>query len=136
MRPRWTNLIRALWIAGYLVGTTTHVIDLVLGGLDVYAGYPFALRLFWVSLTLLDPTVVLLIALRRRAGVVLGVAVIVVDVIINSVAIGPSPGLLNQVLFGVFLLATAVPLWRSVSRRTPPAPAPAPRRRPRGPGRR
>ena len=110
--PRWINLIRALWIAGYLVGTISHVIDLVAGGVSVYEGYALPLRLFWVSLTVLDPTVVVLIALRRRAGVVAGVVVIVADVFINATVLGPSLGLLNQVLFGVFLLATAVPLWR------------------------
>ncbi|WP_052877583.1 hypothetical protein [Cellulosimicrobium funkei] len=100
------------------MGTTTHVLDLTAGVTGVYAGFPPAARAFWVSLTLLDPLVVLLLALRRRAAVPLGVAIMVVDVAVNAtvgaLVGGLAPwGLVNQSLFGVLVLATARVLWRA-----------------------
>jgi hypothetical protein len=120
-------LLRLAWIAGFLVGTTTHTIDLIAGGLDVYAGYPDGVRLYWVSLTALDPLTVVLIALRRRAGVVLGVAVMVSDVTINLTmsavygGLGMS-GLILQCAFAVLVLSTAPLLWRSSPLSTPSSP--------------
>lgn len=116
MSDRALRIVRLLWVLGYLVGTTTHVVDLVLGGTEVYAGFPTAVRLFWVSLTVVDPLVIVLLLLRRRAGVVLGVVVIVVDVAVNGTVLatteGLSPGgIVNQSLFAVFVLVTARPLW-------------------------
>jgi len=106
-----------VWLAGFLVGTGSHVIDLVLGGMDVYAGFPSLLRLFWVSLTLVDPLTVVLVGLRRRAGIVLGAVVIVTDIAVNWTVwatIGGNPlyGAVNQTIFAAFVLVTAPMLWR------------------------
>jgi hypothetical protein len=124
--PRSIRIVGLIWIAGFLVGTTTHIADLVLGGSDVYAGYPDAVRLFWVSLTVLDPLAVVLIAVRSRAGVVLGVLIMLADVAVNvSVAATVGGlglyGLVNQALFCAFVLLAARPLWRAFSTRTEPA---------------
>jgi len=110
------SVIRVVWIVGYLIGTTTHVADLVLGGAETYAGFPSGLRLFWASLTVLDPLIVILLLLRRRLGVVLGVAVIVVDIAVNWTVFATIGGLslfgvVNQTLFALFVLATARTLW-------------------------
>jgi hypothetical protein len=123
--PRSIRTVRLVWIAGFLVGTTTHVADLVLGGSGVYSGYPDAVRLFWVSLTVLDPLAVVLVAVRSRSGVLLGVAIMLADVAVNvSVAatIGGLAlfGLVNQSLFCAFVLLAARPLWRAFSTRTEP----------------
>ena len=115
---RHIRVIRFVWIAGFLVGTTTHVVDLALAGADVYADHAAALRLFWVSLTLLDPVVAVLIALRVRAGIVLGALVMIADVSVNVTVFAPARdygGLVTQVPFGVFVLLTVWPLWRSFS---------------------
>lgn len=125
--PRGIRIAQLIWIAGFLVGTTTHIADLVFGGSDAYFGYPDAVRLFWVSLTVLDPLAVVLIALRSRAGVPLGVLIMIADVTVNlSVAatVGGLSlfGLVNQSLFCAFVLIAARPLWRAFSTRTAPAP--------------
>ncbi|MGW6228757.1 hypothetical protein ACWFQT_16755, partial [Cellulosimicrobium cellulans] len=104
--------------AGCRGGTPPPVHPRPGGGTGVYAGFPPAARAFWVSLTLLDPLVVLLLALRRRAAVPLGVAIMVVDVAVNAtvgaLVGGLAPwGLVNQSLFGVLVLATARVLWRA-----------------------
>ncbi|GAB2464969.1 hypothetical protein HD599_000084 [Conyzicola lurida] len=115
--PLRFRVIQLLWAAGFLVGTTTHIADLVTGGPDVYAGYPEGARLFWVALTVLDPLTVVLVLLRKRAGIALGAAVMIADVSVNltvAATIGGfgAFGLVNQTVFCVFVLATAYPLWR------------------------
>ncbi|HEY1106103.1 MAG TPA: hypothetical protein VGE78_08130 [Agromyces sp.] len=109
-------VILVVWIAGFVVGTTTHVMDLVAGGVDAYAGFPPGVRVFWMSLTLLDPITVVLLALRRRAGIVLALVVILADIAVNwtvfaSIGI-PLFGVVNQTLFAIVLVSTAPVLWR------------------------
>ena len=114
---RLRAVILAIWIVGFLVGTTSHVLDLAAGGLQTYAGFPTALRLFWISLTVLDPVTVVLLALRRRTGIVLALAVILVDIAVNwtvflTIEGNPIYGVVNQTLFAVILMSTAPTLWR------------------------
>jgi len=109
-------VFQILWVVGFLVGTTTHTADLILGGLDVYGGFPPGVRLFWVTLTVLDPITAVLIVLRRRSGIVLGIAVIVADIAVNwtvFVLLGGLSwfGVVNQSLFAVLIVVTARPLW-------------------------
>lgn len=115
---RLLGIVRGVWIVGFLIGTTTHVADLVLAGTNVYDGFPIAIRLFWVSLTVLDPLVAALLWFRLRAGVVLGVAVILADIAINWSVFSTIGGLslfgvVAQSLFAAFVLMTARPLWGS-----------------------
>lgn len=115
-------LVRIGWVLGFLVGTTTHILDLVLGGATVYAGFPDGVRVFWIALTVLDPLVVTLTVLRLRAGVVLGCAVMIADVAVNATVFALMPGLsplglVSQIVFGVFVLLTAPLLWRAARRR-------------------
>jgi hypothetical protein len=78
---------------------------------------------FFVSLIVLDPLVVVLVAFVRREGIWLAVGVIMVDVAANWIGNWPSlhehpatllrpVGLLPITLFGVFVLVTALPLLR------------------------
>lgn len=122
---RAARLLRWLWIAGFAVGTTTHVADLVVGGADAYAGFHPALRAFWISLTLWDPLVIVLL-LRRRSGIVLGLIVILADIAVNWSVIAvvggiPVWGAVDQTAFAVLLLASARPLarWFAHDRPTP-----------------
>ncbi|WP_139205388.1 MULTISPECIES: hypothetical protein [unclassified Plantibacter] len=113
---RTLRVFQILWVVGFLVGTTTHTADLILGGLDVYGGFPPGVRLFWVTLTVLDPITAVLIILRRRSGIVLGIAVIVADIAVNwtvFVLLGGLSwfGVINQSLFAVLIVVTARPLW-------------------------
>lgn len=119
-----TRIARLVWMVGFAVGTVTHVLDLVLGGVEVYAGYPDAVRVYWVALTVLDPLVVVGAARRMGAAVVLGVAVMVSDVTINTwvlVSTGALgiAGLAMQIVFGTFVVATAPMLWRAWGRVRP-----------------
>jgi hypothetical protein len=115
---RRVALVLAVWVAGFSVGTTVHLIELLTQGFGVYGNMPDWVRVFWVSLTIIDPFVVILLLLRVRASIWLGCAVMVADVAVNwSVALtipgATGPGLITQPLFLLFLLTTAPLLWRS-----------------------
>ncbi|MEZ3160987.1 hypothetical protein AB1K54_10645 [Microbacterium sp. BWT-B31] len=110
-------VILVVWITGFLIGTASHVLDLIVGGADTYSEFPPTLRVFWLSLTVLDPLTLLLLLLRKRAGIALGLVVILADITVNWTVfftIGGNPlfGVVNQTVFAIFLLATAPALWR------------------------
>ncbi|MFB2582360.1 hypothetical protein ACEXQD_14015 [Herbiconiux sp. P15] len=114
---RALRVFQVLWVLGFLVGTTTHTADLIVGGVNAYSDFPLGVRLFWVSLTILDPATAVLIIFRRRSGIVLGIAVIVADIAVNwtvFVLVGGLSlfGVISQSLFAVLILVTARPLWR------------------------
>ncbi|MDN6557357.1 MAG: hypothetical protein L0K74_12865 [Acidipropionibacterium acidipropionici] len=74
------RIILSVGITGFLVGTGSHIVDLAIGGLNTYAQFPTGLRIYWVSLTLLDPLTIALLASRRRVGTVLALGVILSDI--------------------------------------------------------
>lgn len=116
-----TRLIATLWAVGFIVGTTTHTIDLVTGGLHVYAGFPEAVRWFWISLTVLDPLVVILLIFRSRAAAPVAVLVMVADLAVNWTVFFTLGGLswfgvLTQSIFGAFVFLTARHIWRKLRR--------------------
>lgn len=43
---RLRRAIQIVWIAGFLIGTASHVLDLIAGGDDTYGELPTALRMF------------------------------------------------------------------------------------------
>lgn len=102
----------------FAIGTTTHLRDVFANGWLPRPEVPLAVGVFWKVLTLLDPLVVLLLVLRRNAGLGLGLAVIVVDVIVNSYVeyrFDPpmfSWALQSQSLFLGFALGSVGFLWR------------------------
>lgn len=113
-----------MWAIGFLVGTTTHTVDLIIGGLNTYSGFPLGVRLFWVTLTILDPVTAALIIFRRRSGIVLGIAVMIADIAVNWTVFATvgglaSFGVITQSLFAVLVLVTARPLWTWFGRSFP-----------------
>ncbi len=109
-------MFQVIWVVGFLVGTTTHTADLIVGGLNAYSAFPLGVRLFWATLTILDPATAALIIFRRRSGIVLGSAVIIADIAVNWTVFAMVGGLsyfgvINQSLFAVLIFFTARPLW-------------------------
>ena len=92
------------------------------GGIHAYSSVPQAwIQVFFVSLVVLDPLIVVLIAFVHREGIWLAAGVMVLDVAANWIGNWPSlqkdparllhpVGLLPITLFGVFVLATTWPL--------------------------
>ncbi len=83
MLPGPVRLVLSVWLVVFTIGTLSHVVDLIGGGLDVYAWAPPLLEPFYLALVGLDALVVGLLLGLRRAGVVLGAVVLVLDVIAN-----------------------------------------------------
>ncbi|CAD5995781.1 hypothetical protein [Agreia sp. COWG] len=113
---RSLRVFQILWVLGFLVGTTTHTADLIVGGVNAYSGFPVGVRLFWVALTILDPVAAALIIFRRRSGIVLGTAVIIADIAVNWTVFAVVGGLslygvISQSLFAVLIVVTARRLW-------------------------
>ena len=114
---RALRVFQVVWVLGFLVGTTTHTADLIVGGVNAYSDFPLGVRLFWVSLTVLDPATAALIIFRRRSGIVLGIAVMIADIAVNWTVFATVGGLslfgvVSQSLFAVLILVTSRPLWR------------------------
>ncbi|MFJ2370627.1 hypothetical protein [Microbacterium sp. NPDC087665] len=113
---RALRVVRVMWVIGFLVGTTTHTVDLIVGGLNTYSGFPLGVRLFWVTLTILDPVTAALIIFRRRSGILLGIAVMIADIAVNWTVFATvgglaSFGVISQSLFAALVFVTARPLW-------------------------
>ncbi len=106
-------------VLGY--GAVVHMVHLVLGGWNPYPSLPMWLAVYFISLTLLDPVAAVLLVFRRRAGLLLGCAVLVSDAVANGYAnylIDPASGLsagrVGQAVISVLavaLLAMAPRLW-------------------------
>jgi hypothetical protein len=118
--------VLAVYLIGFLQGAGKHFLDLIRGGIHFYASFaPVPLQVFFVSLAVLDPLVVVLVGRVRPAGIWLGCGVMVLDVIANWITNWPwlqeNPawllrpvGLLPITVFGLFVVASSVPLLRAV----------------------
>jgi hypothetical protein len=117
--PRWARWVLAGYLIGFADGTGAHIRDLARGGIHVYAGWgPVPVQAFLVGLVVLDPLVIVLVALARPAGVWLACAVLVLDNVANWIGnwnglrsdplrlVEPA-GLLAITAFTVFVLVTA-----------------------------
>jgi hypothetical protein len=109
-----------VYLGAFAVATICHLLDVVRGGWLPYTKYALGLNVFWTSLTFLDPLAIVLLVRRRRAGLVLALLIISVDVAVNlSVGIGELVrsgrftfwGLSTQVPVGVFMWWTAPTVW-------------------------
>jgi hypothetical protein len=110
-----------VYLIGFADGTADHVRWMTHGGIHAYApSYPqIAIQVFFVSLLVLDPLVVALVAFVRREGIWLAAAVMALDIAANWIGnwirirhdrVSDVPWLIT--LFGVFVLVTALPLLR------------------------
>jgi hypothetical protein len=127
-QPVWARWALAVYLIGFLVGTRTHVVDVARDGVHAYALFPqTALRVFFVGLVVLDPLVVVLVGLARPVGIWLAGAVMLLDMCGNWWGnrhwFHDDPSkllvLVPLTVFGVFVLAAALPLQRAVAGRLP-----------------
>lgn len=111
---------------GFAEGTGDHVMWMAHGGIHAYAGFRYVpVQVFFVSLIVLDPLVVVLAGVVRREGIYLAMFVISLDIAANWAGNWPrTPWVF--ILDGVFVFATAVPLLRAMPARTRPGSTAAP----------
>jgi len=119
---RKTKYILIIQAIGMLMGASTHLQWVINNGFlsDKYNA-PFLTRIFWDSLTFLDPLAAFLLILRPRKGLILTLAIITLDVIHNNLFYMDelyikSPSLkvwfqrywmiLGQIIFGLFVCLT------------------------------
>ncbi len=126
----WVRWSLAVFLIGFLEGTGAHCIDLFRGGIHVYASFgSVPLQVFFVSLVVLDPLIVVLVALVRPAGIRLACGVMVLDLtanwIVSWVQLREDPtwllqpvGLLPMTLFGLFVIASSEYLVREIKATT------------------
>ena len=112
-------ILRIIYAACLLGATRNHVMwlsqhgpywDFGIRDLSMFC------RLYWTSLTFLDPLAALLLFLRPRAGLVLTVAIIASDVLNNSLVVSSflNAAFLLQATFLLFVSFTVVFAWRGV----------------------
>jgi hypothetical protein len=126
--PGWAQLALAVYAICFLEGAGSHVWDLTTRGIHAYDAVWWPSQALYFSLVALDAIAVHL-ALRAHPAVVpLGVAIMASDLNsnwhYNWSAIRADPalfwapvGLLPMSLFGLFVAALGVPLWRVLRRR-------------------
>ena len=134
-------ILRSIYATCLALATITHVLvdarcGVFLAGLEPL-GYPIGVRLYWASLTFLDPAAAILLFARPRAGLVLCVVIIATDVLNNSwVAYhrsefgplvlgngqtvyhhsGGDMSLILEVAFLIFVFATVRYAWKGLPR--------------------
>ena len=119
-------ILRIVYALCLLAGAWTHLGILAAHGLRWdYGGVPGFTRVFWTSLTFLDPLAAILLFLKPRVGLAMTAAIITTDVTHNVwfyAHVGlPLRGYLNwmfvsQVAFLLFVFLTIRIAWRGLSR--------------------
>lgn len=112
-----TPVVRLIWSLAFLGGASTHARDLIAGGWLPYRAAPLPLNIFWSALLPIDLAVAALLWWRARWGVMLDVAVMLVDVAVNTEVVRragvPMHWMVQlQILFLGFVLGSAPLLWR------------------------
>ncbi|WP_406177417.1 hypothetical protein [Streptomyces sp. NBC_00996] len=123
-QPLWARWVLTVYLIGFLEGSCVHIFYLARDGIHAYASFPqVPLRVFFVSLAILDPLVAVLVGLVRREGIWPASAVMVTDVFGNWWSnrhwLQDDPAkllpLLPITLFGLFVVAFLLPLHRTVT---------------------
>lgn len=117
MSRKVSLVLRVSYAICLLGATCTHVAMLWKHGvLWDYGGVHLFTRIYWTSLTVLDPLAALLLFVHPRVGFILTALIIVSDVLHNTlVGVSPwNPMYLSQVAFLLFVAATVYTAWRGV----------------------
>jgi hypothetical protein len=116
--------LRTIYALCLLGATYNHAAMLARHGiLWDYGGMPKASAIFWTALTVIDPAAAVLLFTRPNAGVIVTAVIIIADVIHNLWitaryfppmlhGVAQSPAMIEQIIFMIFVLATAKFAWR------------------------
>lgn len=127
-RGRWASVLRGIWAVCLLGGMSTHVETRWAHGIFWdYGGVPLVTRVYWTSLTFLDPLAAILLLVRPRAGAVATLSIMLTDVAHNLWFgwirhLRLTWPVAAQCAFLVFVLVTVPAVWRRVSADSPDGP--------------
>lgn len=115
--PKTIKILLAIYVLGFAIGTTTHVIDLLNHGLILNKDVPTWKNLYWASLTFLDFLTIILILRRSIVPALIASNLIIIsDVLINTNGftferLGNSDDykIFLQIIFGLYIL-TSTPI--------------------------
>ena len=126
---RRSLIVRSIWAACLLIGGANHARILLQHGLFWdYHGVAWPSAVYWTSLTIIDPLVAALLFVRPKAGIISTVALIVTNVAHNQavtahfapegefLARASHPILISQIVFMLFVIATARVAWRGTAK--------------------
>ncbi len=119
--PLLVRVIVGAAVAVFVYGTAVHADQLAAGAWHPYRGLPGWLAGYFVALTVLDPAAAGLLVCRRRAGLLLGCAVLLSDAAGNGYAdyaVRPGQGITAGragqavvTVLAIALLAVARRVW-------------------------
>lgn len=115
--PQGLQIVRWVYSIGFLAGTYTHARGILAHGF-LATPVPFAIGLYWDTLTMLDSLTVLFLLWRPKLGFWLAVAIMGSDISVNTWVYltgyfgAPTAhmvplSLFEQSLFGLFVFLTA-----------------------------
>jgi len=113
----------AIYIFGFIFGTTNHILDIKRDGLFGYNYVPLPINIYWTFLTFLDPLTIVLLLSYPYWGMALAVFIMVTDLAVNlSVTFyyylktgDFSDGrLILQIIFGIFVFVTVPMAWKKI----------------------
>lgn len=111
--PKTIKILLAIYVLGFAIGTTTHVLDLLNHGLILNKNVPTWKNIYWVSLTFLDFLAIVLILRSIFPALIISNLIIVSDVLINTNGLtferfGNSDDykIVLQIIFGLYILST------------------------------
>lgn len=112
--PKTIKILLAIYVLGFAIGTTTHVLDLLNHGLILNENVPTWKNIYWVSLTFLDFLAIILILRSIVPALIISILIIVSDVLINTNGLtferfGHSDDykIVLQIIFGIYILISA-----------------------------
>jgi hypothetical protein len=123
--PKLSFAVRILFACCLFIATANHIRADVSHGLLWDYGYGpsayLASRIFWGALTFFDPLAALLLFIKPRAGIVLTLAIILVDVTHNTLYVALNqqwlePFYLSQVAFLATVIIHSPIAWNRPNR--------------------
>jgi hypothetical protein len=107
-----------MYIIGFLVGFTTHTIDLINGGFLPYNQVPLWKNIYWTSLTVLDLAVCIIMLIKIKWGLIIANLIMISDVLINTrlltIFSGYKIGM--QIVFCLFVMLTTPLIFKELKR--------------------
>ena len=102
------RIILFIYIVGFMVGVTTHSIDLIKGGFLPYDHVSLWKNIYWTSLTLLDFAICIILMLKIKWGLILANLIMISDVLINTSLLSLFNGykIAMQITFCLFVMIT------------------------------